>query len=55
MKVRSIPPLCLPVESAGAWAYMAAWFVTTFSPFCAPKTTLITGCSHSGQRRRAGA
>src|SRR6266704_1798674 len=48
-------PAAVPVESAGAWAYMAVWFVTTFSPFWAPKTTLITGSSHSGQRRRAGA
>ena len=48
MKVRSIPA-AVPVESAGAWAYMAVWFVTMLSPFCAPKTTLIASSSHSGE------
>ena len=39
MKVRSIPA-AVRVESAGAWAYMAVWFVLVLRRLRAPKRAL---------------
>jgi len=40
VKVRSIPA-AVRVESAGAWAYMAVWFVLVLRRLRAPKRALI--------------